>query len=170
MTDSHSRRRRRSVQGRTSKMRYVAYSLILIVFGISYYSILMSAKEVEPKAAMPVLSEPIVGPLNISAIDRYAIGAQAITLCGVAYTKPNGLREIYLDAARVVFQGKQVTCKMVGAGTPCDGRSAASFAGTIVAQCMTSDGTDIAAYLSARGMLCDLPGQSGGAYTACKTP
>ncbi len=120
-----------------------------------------------PRAA--VLT-PIEGRLDIRAIDDIRVNGQKLLLCGVSFTKPAAMRDILTETARRDFQSKVVTCRRIGAGTPCDGNVAATFGGRVVAQCITADGVDIADAFSKAGYLCDLPGQSGGHYTACARP
>ncbi len=122
-----------------------------------------------PRPREAVLT-PIAGKLDIRAIDDIRVNGQKLVLCGVSYTRPASMRDLMTETARRDFQSRDVTCKRIGAGTPCDGNTAATFGGRIVAQCITSDGVDIADAFSKAGYLCDLPGQSGGHYTACARP
>ncbi|MER9019317.1 hypothetical protein [Mesorhizobium sp. M0898] len=110
------------------------------------------------------------GNLSIHTIRDMRVAGRKITLCGVSYTKPPGIEKLISEAARSDYQGRAVTCRPVGTGTPCDGRVAAKFGGSVVAQCFTSDGTDLAQEFSKRGFLCDVPAQSGGRYVACGKP
>jgi endonuclease YncB( thermonuclease family) len=58
---------------------------------------------------------------------------------------------------------KRIVCVQVGDGTICDGRSAPTNRGRIVAQCFV-DKIDIAATLVSRGFACDWVKFSGGHY------
>ncbi|WP_457936133.1 hypothetical protein [Mesorhizobium sp. 10J20-29] len=109
----------------------------------------------------------IDGKLDIRAPDDFRVAGRKIMLCGVGFSAPVALRDFARDAMRRSFQGVQVTCRNVGQGTPCDGRTAAKFGGSPVVQCLTEQGVDIARELSLRGLLCDRTNQSGGVYKAC---
>ncbi|MER8967704.1 hypothetical protein NKI25_18615 [Mesorhizobium sp. M0808] len=119
--------------------------------------------EVEPAAP-----KPMTGRLTVRSLDDmslYTTYYTKIVLCGVEPRPGVSAR----DAATAVqtFQGNTLTCKPVGLGTPCDGRTAPKFNGAIVVQCFLPDGTDLAAKLVEIGLLCGLPAQAGGTYKAC---
>lgn len=107
------------------------------------------------------------GKLDIRTLTDLRVGGRKIMLCGVSFARPASMEPFMREQARRVFQGAEIACVQVGGGTPCDGRAASGFDGAIVAQCRTTDGTDIAGKLADSGYLCDLPAQSGGAYHAC---
>lgn len=130
--------------------------------------ILTNLRQPTPRPVSAQTRAPIAGVANFQGIDDFRVGGTKVILCGVAYTKGAGALDVATDAARREFQGKRVTCTPVGGGTPCDGRAPATFRGATVAQCVTEDGRDIAAELSARHILCDFPAHSGGHYTACR--
>lgn len=100
----------------------------------------------------------------------FRVGGKSILLCGVTNRGPAAMQDLLLGAARRAFEGHAVSCVPVGQGTPCDGRVSASFGRSTVVQCHTEDGVDVAAALAEQGILCDLPGQSGGAYKSCGAP
>ncbi|MER2536743.1 MAG: hypothetical protein ABTQ31_16435 [Rhizobiaceae bacterium] len=119
-----------------------------------------------PAPAAPV-SEPVTGRLVIRSLADMQVGGKPIVLCGVANRKPAALQPMLLDAARKAWHGRDVTCVPVGLGTPCDGRASATFGRALVVQCMDGD-VDMAADLADKGILCDLPEQSGGRYRPCQ--
>jgi hypothetical protein len=142
-------------------------ALALIVFAAGFTALLMAQRD-KPRAARPAaVQAPIEGKLDIRAIDDLRVGGAKILLCGVSATRPRAMRGLLTEAARRDYQGRPVSCRRIGAGTPCDGNVAAKFGDATVVQCLTAEGVDIAAAFSAAGYLCDVPGQSGGAYTAC---
>ena len=128
--------------------------------------IMSSARQSRPKPVSAPAA--IAGVMSFRAIDDLRVGSAKVVLCGVAYTKGAAMRDLATETARREFNGKRVDCRPVGSGTPCDGRASARFRDATVAQCVTEDGRDIAAELSARQILCDYPAHSGGRYTACR--
>lgn len=149
----------------------VVMALGIIGFVAVFTSVLFSERDRAraPKPREAVLT-PIEGKLDIRAIDDIRVNGRRILLCGVAFTKPASMRDLMTESAKRDFQARPVACKRIGSGTPCDGNVAATFGDRIVAQCITADGVDIAEAFSKAGYLCDLPGQSGGHYTACTRP
>lgn len=117
----------------------------------------------------PASSESVAfsGMLDIRAMDDMRVGGRKIVLCGVSFAKPRAMEKLVRGEARYAFQGRQLNCIQVGGGTPCDGRVAASFGDSLVAQCFTEERLDVARELTARGYLCDRPAQSGGIYRSC---
>ncbi|MER8772045.1 hypothetical protein NKH63_25380 [Mesorhizobium sp. M0960] len=107
------------------------------------------------------------GKLAIQSIDDLRVAGRKIVLCGVAFTKPQSLRAMVAEAMRRDYQGLALTCKPVGSGTPCDGNVAPKFRDAVVVQCLTSDGTDLAAKLVEAGILCGQPAQAGSTYKSC---
>jgi len=142
-------------------------ALVALLF-IAGAMLVITSRARQPRPRPVAAPTPIEGTLDVRAIDDFRVGSRQVILCGVAFTSGAAMREIAAGAARRDFQGKRVTCRPVGGGTPCDGRAASSFKGTPVAQCITEDGKDIAAELSARRILCDVPAHSGGYYGACR--
>ncbi|WP_369293623.1 thermonuclease family protein [Roseibium sp. MMSF_3412] len=87
-----------------------------------------------------------------------------IRLCGVD-TPERGQRN-YQEATRFtkgLVNGKAVRCKVVGSGTPCDGRSRRKSGERFVAQCFVGE-TDIAMALIKSGLACAWPKYSGRYY------
>lgn len=109
----------------------------------------------------------ISGKLDIRVMTDLRVAGRKVILCGVSFNKPAAMEPLVREQARGMFQGSEVDCAQVGAGTPCDGKAATVFEGVPVVQCRRKDGSDIAGELSGAGYLCDIPVQSGGAYTAC---
>jgi endonuclease YncB( thermonuclease family) len=64
---------------------------------------------------------------------------------------------------RAMISGQTLRCVQVGEGTPCDGRSAPTSFGRVVAQCFLGE-RDIATEMVRRGAACDWPRFSGGHY------
>ena len=138
---------------------------LLLAAGFLWLALDRKAPPRQPTSRAMV--QPLEGRLDIRSLDDIRVGGSRVILCGVVNGRPAALGDILTDAARRHFQGQTVTCRPVGSGTPCDGRAASTFGGVMVAQCTTADGRDIAAELAAQQILCDLPAQSGGHYTAC---
>lgn len=150
-----------------------AKQIILSIFAALCFSTLVLYLLVENRAntaasrKAPAAPTSFGGRLDIQRIDDLRVGGRKIILCGVSFAKPPALEQLARDQARRAFQGVDVICTAVGNGTPCDGRVAPRFNDAVVAQCFTADKRDIAAELSARKILCDRAGQSGGVYPAC---
>lgn len=123
------------------------------------------ARPPAPAAAAP--TAPIKGRLVIRSLSDMQVASRPIVLCGVANQRPAALQPMLLEAARKAWNGREVTCIPVGQGTPCDGRTAPTFAGAVVVQCMTDAGTDVAADLAGTGILCGVTQQSAGTYRSC---
>lgn len=119
-------------------------------------------------AAKPIAALiPFDGKLSVQSIDDLRVASRKIVLCGVAFAKPQSMRALATEAVRRDYQGLALTCKPVGTGTPCDGNVAPKFRDAIVVQCLTSDGTDLAAKLVDTGILCGQPAQAGSTYKPC---
>ncbi len=87
-----------------------------------------------------------------------------IRLCGVD-TPEKGQRG-YREATqftKALVAGKDVRCRTVGEGTPCDGRSRKKSGERFVAQCFV-DGKDIGMELVKSGHACAWPKYSGNHY------
>ncbi|MEI8699551.1 hypothetical protein [Mesorhizobium sp. ISC15] len=144
-------------------------ALVALAFAIGFFAIIVKkgtpvrSQPPRPQAAL----EPFDGKLSIQAVDDLRVGGRKIVLCGVAFTKPQSMRAMVTEAARRDYQGLALTCKPVGTGTPCDGNVASKFGDAIVVQCLTSDGTDLAAKLAENGILCGQPAQAGPIYKSC---
>ncbi|TIP85364.1 MAG: hypothetical protein E5X63_15180 [Mesorhizobium sp.] len=144
-------------------------ALVALAFAIGFFAVILEKgtpvrqPPPRPQAAL----EPFDGKLSIQAVDDLRVAGRKIVLCGVAFTKPQSLRAIVTDAARRDYQGLALTCKPVGMGTPCDGNVASKFGDAIVVQCLTSDGTDLAAKLAENGILCGQSAQAGSTYKSC---
>ncbi|MCV0426219.1 MAG: thermonuclease family protein [Roseibium sp.] len=84
-----------------------------------------------------------------------------IRLCGV--DTPERGKPGHNEGAlflQVAVAGKQVQCRTVGEGTPCEGRSRKKTYDRFVAQCLV-DGNDIAMELVKAGHACVWPKYSG---------
>ena len=142
-------------------------ALVVLVFAVGFMAIIMKQKGAPPPPKPVAVVQPFDGKLNIQSIDDLRVGGRKILLCGAAFTKPQALRQLITQAARRDYQGLAVTCKPVGAGTPCDGNVASRFGDALVVQCLMPDGADLAARLTQGGMLCGQPAQAGDAYKPC---
>ncbi|TIO04453.1 MAG: hypothetical protein E5X88_31760 [Mesorhizobium sp.] len=144
-------------------------TLVALVFAIGFFTIIVKkgtpVRSQSPKAQ--AVLEPFDGKLSVQAVDDLRVAGRKIVLCGVAFTKPRSMRAMVTEAVRRDYQGLALTCKPVGKGTPCDGNVASKFGDAIVVQCLTSDGTDLAAKLAETGILCGQPAQSGSTYKTC---
>ncbi|MES0068051.1 hypothetical protein NKJ73_19800 [Mesorhizobium sp. M0074] len=118
-----------------------------------------------PKPAAALTS--FDGKLDVQSIDDLRVASRKIVLCGVAFAKPPSMRVMVTESMRRDYQGLALTCKPVGLGTPCDGNVAPKFRDAVVVQCLTSDGTDLAAKLVEAGILCGQPAQAGSTYKSC---
>ena len=91
-------------------------------------------------------------------------GGTKIRLCGVnsPELRHRGGREAK-DFMTALIEGEKLSCRTVGAGTPCDGRSRSRSYDRTVAQCFLGD-MDIAEKLVTSGHAEDSPRYSGGHY------
>lgn len=89
---------------------------------------------------------------------------QKIRLCGVNAPERGqaGYRES-TEALSALVEGRNVRCRQVGSGTPCDGRSKPVNGDRIVAQCFAE--SDLANVLVSQGLACDWVRFSGGHYS-----
>src|SRR5690606_35483224 len=134
----------------------------------AFTAVLTSQKNrARPQRPTLAVLAPIEGRLDIRSIDDIRVGRHKILLCGVAFAKPPSMKALVTEAARRDYQGQAVVCQRIGAGTPCDGKMASRFGESVVVQCLTDGDIDLAATISDRGFLCDVPAQSGGRYKAC---
>lgn len=144
-------------------------ALVALAFAVGFFVLIVEkgtnirSQPPKPQAAL----EPFDGKLVVQAIDDLRVGNHQILLCGVAFTKPQSMRAMVTEVARRDYQGLALACKPVGTGTPCDGNIASTFGDATVVQCFTSDGTDLAAKLIEKGILCGQPAQSGSVYKPC---
>jgi hypothetical protein len=154
---------------RMPSARIVLGGLSLLVFAAAAMAVTLSHRDGPRQTGSPEPRPPstLAGKLSIHAIDDFRVAGRRIFLCGVSYQKPASMRSLYLNSARRELEGQEVTCTVVGGGTPCDGHAASTFGGIAVVQCHNGEGMDIAADLAKKGILCDLPGQSAGHYQAC---
>ena len=101
--------------------------------------------------------------VKVSDGDTFIIGTR-IRLCGI--DAPERGDTAWKNAKQFLtnkIKGESVTCKIVGHGTPCDGRSKQKNWNRYVAQCFI-DGEDIAKILVDNGHAVDYPEFSGGEY------
>lgn len=87
-----------------------------------------------------------------------------IRLCGIDAPEIGDPRAAASTAALNALLRGKVRCVQVGAGTPCDGRSASTNGDRIVAQCFAA-GADVAASMTVQGFACDWMRFSGGHYS-----
>jgi endonuclease YncB( thermonuclease family) len=96
-------------------------------------------------------------------------GCQRIRLCGI--DTPSKGHPAYLatiTALADLVMNQEVICRVVGNGSVCDGYSASTSRGRIVAQCFIKGPTtsiDVAAALVETGFACDRVSSSGGYYS-----
>jgi endonuclease YncB( thermonuclease family) len=117
----------------------------------------------------PAIGADLVGPVvHIRDGDTFVMRAgdrlQPIRLCGV--DTPERGQPGYASASaalQAMIGGRTVTCLRVGAGTPCDRRSAARSHDRVVAQCFI-DGADVAEHLVRTGHACAWPRFSSNYY------
>ncbi|MER8504118.1 hypothetical protein [Mesorhizobium sp. M0204] len=144
-------------------------ALIALAFGVAFLAAVAAQRGKSSAQAPkpPVALQPFAGGLDIPSIDNLRVAGRKIVLCGVAFTKPQSMRTMVTEAVRRDYQGIVLTCKPVGTGTPCDGSVAPKFRDAFVVQCLTPDGTDLAAKLVESGILCGQPAQAGSIYKSC---
>ena len=125
----------------------------LIVFTMLIMSALMG-----PAAAQMI--EGVVTRVIDGDTFEYENGTK-IRLCGInaPERKDAGGSEATAFLTEKI-EGKQVTCRVVGGGTPCDGRSSAKSYNRTVAQCYI----DIGDIMVEGGHAKDSPRYSGGRY------
>ncbi|MFA6031724.1 MAG: hypothetical protein WC889_02355 [Myxococcota bacterium] len=144
-------------------------SVVACLFAAGFLAIIVAQRNNQsaprPKAAVQLAS--FAGSLNVQSIDDLRVGGRKVLLCGAAFTKPRSMRDLVTEAARQNYQGLALNCKPVGTGTPCDGNMAPTFEDTMVVQCFTSDGVDLASTLARDGFLCGQPSQAGATYKPC---
>jgi hypothetical protein len=150
-------------------LKKLAFSALAILGFVAAFTALFTTQKnrARPRAPAPAVLAPIEGKLDIRSIDDIRVGGHKILLCGVTFARSPSMRALVTEAAHRDYQGEPVTCKRVGAGTPCDGKMAAKFGDSIVVQCMIAGDVDLATRFSDRDFLCDVPAQSGGRYKAC---
>lgn len=136
----------------------VCFLVIVVERGID-----LGARMPKPAAAV----EPFEGRLAVQSIEDLRVAGLKIVLCGVAFTQPHSLRTLAFEVLRRDYQGLTLTCRPVGMGTPCDGNVSSKFDDAVVVQCLTADGTDVAAKLVEAGILCGQPSQAGSTYKSC---
>lgn len=109
-----------------------------------------------PDAVVGIAS---VGPDEMLDGATLVINGDRIKICGIQDTQNEA------SAAQLValVDGKQVSCRLVGDGTPCDGRTPTRFYDSFQGQCFV-DGDDVAALMVDSGAARDLPFISGGHY------
>jgi endonuclease YncB( thermonuclease family) len=96
--------------------------------------------------------------------DTLYVGRLKYRLCGIdAPERGQPGSQAATDHLRFLTKGRRITCRPVGEGTPCDGRSERKSHDRIVAQCFV-DGKDIAAEMVRSGHAKDWPKFSGGHY------
>lgn len=132
------------------------------------FIVINKGTNIRAPAPKPVAAlAPFAGKLGVQSVDDLRVAGRKIVLCGVAFAKPQSMRAMVTEAVRRDYQGLALTCKPVGMGTPCDGNMAPKFRDSVVVQCLTSDGTDLAAKLVEAGILCGQPAQAGSTYKSC---
>lgn len=88
-----------------------------------------------------------------------------VRLCGIDAPERRDARYAEAKTAlRSLLAGKPITCRVVGNGTPCDGRSKPKNRDRSIAQCFLPDGSDVAAHMVRRRLACDWETYSGGHY------
>ncbi|MCM2505642.1 thermonuclease family protein [Aureimonas altamirensis] len=96
--------------------------------------------------------------------DTFRIGDRAVRICGVNAPEQCelGYREAGAYLGRLI-DGRSVSCRGVGSGSVCDGRSDPTSYNRVVATCFVN-GQDVATELVRGGHAVDWPRYSGGHY------
>lgn len=149
-------------------IRSIAFlAIIAVLFGAGFLGIIVMQRG-SPRPARPAaVLKPFDGKLAIPSIDDLRVGGRKVLLCGAAFSRPQAMRALVTEAARRDYQGLVLTCKPVGIGTPCDGKIASRVGDTLVVQCLTAKGEDLATMLTQGGILCGQPVQAGATYKSC---
>jgi micrococcal nuclease len=96
--------------------------------------------------------------------DTFTVDGQRIRICGIDAPEIDTSAGARARSEMVrLVSGKNVTCTIVGFGTPCDGRSSSRSYDRDVAQCHVG-GLDVADEMVRRGHAKDWPRYSGGYY------
>lgn len=115
-------------------------------------------------AAPPGLQGPVT---RVWDGDTLAVAGVAVRLCGIdAPERGRKGAAAGRTALADLVRGEIVTCRPVGAGTPCDGRSRLRSHRRLVMQCFLPDGRDIAGEMVRRGHARDWARFSCGWYAA----
>lgn len=138
-----------------------------VLFGAGFLGIIVMQRGSPPPARPVAVLKPFDGKLAIPSIDDLHVGGRKVLLCGAAFSRPQAMRALVTEAARRNYQGLILTCNPVGAGTPCDGKIASRVGDTLVVQCLTAEGEDLATMLTQGGILCGQPVQAGATYKPC---
>lgn len=142
-------------------------AVVAVLFGVGFLGIIVMQRG-GPSPAKPVAElKPFGGKLAIPSVDDLRVGGRKILLCGAAFSRPQAMRLLVTEAARRDYQGLVLACKPVGSGTPCDGKIASKVGDTLVVQCLTAEGEDLATILTRGGILCGQPVQAGATYKPC---
>lgn len=117
--------------------------------------------------AVPVQAADFTSPVNrVIDGDTFQLSRPIvkIRLCGVDTPErgQRGYREA-TNFTKSLVSGKQITCRVVGSGTPCDGRSRKKSYDRFVAQCFVNN-RDIGMELVKAGLACAWPKYSGRHY------
>jgi hypothetical protein len=151
------------------KKRISIALVVSFAFAVGFLAIIVLQRDVQRSASRQSgeALRPIRGDLAINGIDDLRVGNRRIVLCGTSPPRSPSVWSLATEAARRDFQGIVVTCNPVGFGTPCDGKTGSKLGAALVVQCLTSDGVDLAAALSQKGLLCGNPSVIGSLYKAC---
>lgn len=139
------------------------------MFALSFLTIIVFQRDARQAASNRAVAsfKPLKGNLTIYAINDLRVGNTKIVLCGTSPPILQSMWALAAEAARRDFRGVSVSCNPVGLGTPCDGKTGAKLGPAMVVQCLMPDGADLAAVLTARGLLCGQPRMAGSLYKAC---
>ena len=119
----------------------------------------------KPKIASQNYDEQITGLVSrVIDGDTFVVNGKKIRLCGINAPKNNQIEgqksTQYLEQ---LIGSKFVSCKIVGSGTPCDGRSNATSYDRTVAQCFIG-GEDVGCLMVRSGNAKDFKRFSDGYY------
>lgn len=123
------------------------------------------AAKPKPKIAPLNLNKQITGTTSrVIDGDTFVVNGRKIRLCGINAPEKNqrGGHQATQHLKQLIGS-RFVSCKIVGSGTPCDGRSNATSYDRIVAQCFVG-GEDVACLMVESGNARDSKRYSGGHY------
>jgi hypothetical protein len=154
----------------TSMSKWVGIGILIVsAFAVGFLAIIVMQRDTQRSAAQqgnPV-PKPFEGTLAVYAIDDLRVANRRIALCGTAPPRPSSVWSLAAESMRRDFRGIALSCKPVGSGTPCDGKTGAQLGQAIVVQCLMPDGADLAAVLAQKGLLCGQAPIVGSLYKNC---
>lgn len=168
------RRSRRPSWRSRSRTKWLGIGAVLLIAVVAggpdmgmrvWYAINGGAGGSVPRTPATTGEESFSGVVtSITDGDTFRIGDRAVRLCGV--NSPERDERGYSEAGAYLgrlIDGRSVSCRGVGGGSVCDGRSDPTSYNRVVATCFVN-GQDVAAEMVRAGHAVDWPRYSGGHY------